>query len=195
MIIYILFSFAIGVEGGIFELQGSDIVSPEFGPHFGVFCDVPITSNLDYVISFGWGKDIASTRTVAITYDSLGQRQVFSEVRGENFEYFSGDFSVSWIPLRNNISPYLSGRLGLKSWKFVSDGEIVTSLNGNEFKGISLSLGGSAGLRGKIAGFVISGEVFSDFIFSENSDWEKGFGNEDDNEWTRGVTFRLGKDF
>ncbi len=195
MIIYILLSFAVGVEGGVFELQGNDIVSPEFGPRFGVFCDVPVTSNLNYVLSFGWGKATASTRTVAITYDSLGQRQVFSEVRGEDFEYLSGDFSVNWIPLRSVISPCLSGRLGLKSWKFVSGGEVAMSLNGNEFKGISLSLGGSAGLKGNIAGFVISGEIFSDFIFSESSDWEKGFGSEDDNEWTRGVIFRLGRDF
>jgi len=195
MIIYVLFSFALGIEGGIFELQGNDIVSPEFGSHFGVFCEVPITSNLNYVLSFNTGKATASTRTVAITYDSLGQRQVFSEVRGENFEYLSGDFFVNWIPLRNVISPYLSGRLGLKNWKFVSGDEIAVSLNGNEFKGVSLSLGGSAGLKGRIAGFVISGEVFSDFIFSEDSDWEKGFGSEDDNEWSRGVIFRLGRDF
>jgi hypothetical protein len=195
MIIYILLSFAVGVEGGVFELQGNDIVSPEFGPGFGVFCEVPVTSNLNYILSFGWGKATASTRTVAITYDSLGQQQVFSGVRGEDFEYFSGDFSVNWIPLRKMISPCLSGRLGLKSWKFVTGGEVATSLNGNEFKGISLSLGGSAGLKGRIAGFVISGEIFSDFIFSEESDWEKGFGGEDDNEWTKGVIFRLGRDF
>jgi hypothetical protein len=195
MIIYVLLSFAIGIEGGVFELQGNDIVSPEFGPYFGIFCEVPVTSNLNYVFSFGAGKATAMTRTVAITYDSLGQQQVFSEFRGEDFEYFSGDFSVNWIPLRNVISPYLSGRLGLKNWKFVRGGEVVTSLNGNEFKGISLSLGGSAGLKSKIAGFVFSTEVFSDFIFSEDSDWAEGFGGEDDNEWTRGVIFRLGRDF
>ena len=195
MIIYVLLSFAVGVEGGVFELQGNDIVSPEFGPGFGVFCEVPVTSNLNYILSFGWGKATASTRTVAITYDSLGQQQVFSGVRGEDFEYLSGALSVNWIPLRNIISPYLSGRLGIKSWKFVSGGEVAVSLNGNEFKGISLSLGGSAGLKGEIAGFIISGEVFSDFIFSEDSDWMDGFGGEDDNEWTRGVIFRLGRNF
>lgn len=195
MIFYILFSFTVGLEGGMFELKGNDIVSPEFGPSIGGFCDFFVNSNLNYSFSFQKGKATASTRTMAFMYDSLGQRQFFSGVVGEDFEHLSGSFSVNWMPFRIVLSPYLSGRLGFKSWSFVSGDEVVTSLNGNEFKGLSLSLGGGAGLRGEIAGFVISAEAFSDFIFSENKDWIEGFGNGDDNEWIVEYIFRLGRNF
>jgi hypothetical protein len=195
MIFFILLSFTAGFEGGMFELKGNDIVSPEFGPTFGVFCDFYVTPNLNYCLSFEKGSATASTRTMAFTYDSLGQQHFFSVVRGEDFEYFSGNMSVSWIPIRTILSPYLSGRLGLKSWRFVSGGDVVMSLNGNEFKGLSLSLGGGAGLRGGIAGFVLSAEAFADFIFSENSDWYDGFGSGDDNEWIMEYIFKLGRNF
>ncbi len=195
MILYILFSFTVGLEGGMFELKGNDIVSPSFGPSFGVFCDFYLNPNLNYCLSFERGKATASTRTMAFMYDSLGRRQFFSEVVGEDFEHLSGNLSVNWIPFRIVLSPYLSGRLGFKSWRFVSGGEVVTSLNGNEFEGLSLSLGGGAGIRGELAGFIISVEAFSDFIFSENKDWVEGFGNGDDNEWTVEYVFRLGRDF
>jgi hypothetical protein len=195
MILYILFSFAVGLEGGMFELKGNDVVSPEFGPSYGVFCDVFVTPNLNYCLSFEKGRATASTRTMAFMYDTLGQQHFFSGVRGEDFEHFSGNMSVSWIPIKTVLSPYLSGRLGFKSWKFVSGGDVVMSLNGNEFKGLSLSLGGGVGLRGEIAGFVLSAEAFSDFIFSENRDWVDGFGSGDDNEWIVEYVFRLGREF
>ncbi len=195
MIFYILLSFAAGLEGGIFELKGDDVVSPSFGPSFGVFCDFYVTPDLNYSFSFQRGKSTASTQTMAFTYDSLGQRQYFAAVRGEDFEHFGGNISVGWIPFRTVLSPCLSGRLGFKSWRFVSSGDVVMSLNGNEFRGLSMSLGGGVGLRGDIAGFVLSAEVFSDFIFSENSDWIEGFGSSDDNEWIVDVIFKLGKEF
>ncbi len=195
MIFYILLSFTVGLEGGMFELRGNDVVSPEFGPSFGLFGDFYVTPNLNYCLSFEKGSATASTRTMAFMYDSLGQKHFFSEVRGEDFEHFSGNMSVSWVPIRTVLSPYLSGRLGFKSWRFVSSGDVVMSLNGNEFNGLSLSLGGGVGLRGEIAGFVLSVEGFSDFIFSENSDWFDGFGSGDDNEWIMEYVFRLGRNF
>ncbi len=195
MILYILLSFTAGLEGGVFELKGNDVVSPSFGPSFGVFCDFYVTPSLNYGLSFEKGRAAASTRTLAIMYDTLGQQHFFSEVRGEDFEHFSGNISVSWVPFRTVVSPYISGRLGLRSWRFVSGGDVVMSLNGNEFNGLSMSLGGGTGLRGEIAGFVLSMEAFSDFIFSENSNWVEGFGSGDDNEWIVEVLFSLGRDF
>lgn len=195
MIIYILLSFTVGFEGSMFELKGNDILSSSFGASYGIFGDFYVTPNLKYGISLRKGKADASTRTMAISYDTTGQQQVFSGVRGENFEFIGGDFSVSWTPFRTVISPYVSGRLGLRNWKFVSDGDVVMSLNQNEFEGLSLSLGGGAGLRGKIAGFILDLEASSDFIFSEDRDWEEGFGSGDDNEWTVDIIFRLGKEF
>ena len=140
MMVYILISFAVGFEGGMIEPRGDDIVSAEFGSYFGFFCDFDVTPNLNYGLSFGRGRAPASTRTMAFTYDSLGQQHFFSAVRGEDFGYYSGDFSVKWMPFMTALSPYLSGRLGFKKWEFVSGGEVVTSLNGNEFEGLSLSL-------------------------------------------------------
>jgi hypothetical protein len=196
MIFYILLSFTAGFEGGVFELKGNDIVSPEFGTSFGVFCDFYVTPNLNYGLSFNKGKAAASTRTMVVVYDTTsGQQRILSRVRGEDFEFISGEFCVNWLPIRTVLLPYLSGWLGLKSWKFVSGGDVVMSLNENEFKGVSLSLGGGAGLRSEIAGFVFSAELFSDFIFSEDSDWEVGFGSSDDNEWTVNTMFKLGKEF
>lgn len=191
MILCILFSFAVGLEGGVSELKGKDIVSPSFGPSYGIFCDFYVTPNLSYDLSFQIVKAPASTRTMII--DTLGE--TYSEVAGEDFECFKGNLSVNWFPFKIMFSPYLSARLGLEQWKFVSGGNVVQSLNGSDFQGTSLVLGGGTGLRGRIAGFIISAEAFSDFIFSENKDWLKGFGGYDDNEWMVEVVFKLGKEF
>jgi hypothetical protein len=191
MMLYVLLSFAVGFEGGVFELKGEDIVSPSFGSSYGAFCDFYVTPNLSYDLSFQVVKAPASTRTVAI--DTLGN--VYSEVEGEDFECFKGNLSVNWFPFTTAISPSLSARLGLTQWKFVSGEDVVQSLNGNDFEGISLFLGGGAGLRGRIAGFVISAEAFADFIFSEDKDWISGFGGYDDNEWDVELIFKLGKEF
>lgn len=196
MIFYILLSFTVGLEGGAFELKGDDIFSSSYGPSFGAFCDFYVTPNLIYGLSFERGKSDASTRSMVLQYDSLGEKHVFSGVRGENFEYLQGNLSINWIPFEIPISPYLSTRLGVNYWSFVDkEGDVVQSLNGNDFKGISMVLGGGAGLKGKIAGFILSGEASSNFIFSENRDWEEGFGTGDDNEWVVKFKLKLGKEF
>jgi hypothetical protein len=214
MILYILFSFAVGFEAGVFELKGNDIVSSSFGPSFGVFGDLIVTPNLSYSLSFGRGKAGASSQTFGMRIDTIVDpinndtnivQPVYSEVQGEDFECFYGNISVDWFPLRTSLSPYLSGRLGLKHWKITSGGDIIQGLGypdfsgeiipGNDYQSLSLSIGGGAGLRGKLAGFVVSAEAFSDFIFSEKRDWEEGFGIGDDNEWTLEFIFRLGREF
>ncbi len=192
MIIYILLSLTLGLEGGMSQLKGEDIVSSSFGPFLGGFCEIPVTPNLSYSISFTGGKAEASSNSMVM--DTSGQ--MFSGVVGEDFQSFRGDLSVNWAPLTGGFSPYLSGRLGLSQWKFVNgSGDIVLSLNGNNFEGLSLFLGGGAGLKGKIAGFILAVEGFSDFVFSEDKDWYEGFGGYDDNEWTFNVMFKLGKEF
>ncbi|MEO0293231.1 MAG: hypothetical protein ABIN61_03285 [candidate division WOR-3 bacterium] len=195
MIIYILFSITLGIEGGFFELKGKDVVSPSFGPSFGIFCDFPLIPNLSYTLSLQKGSGGASTRTAAIFYDSLGVGTVLSGVVGEEFKYNKGILSTNWLPFSKIISPSLSLRLGLISWSFVSEKEIAKSLNGNEFKKISLFIGGGGGVRSNLFGFLLSIEAFADFIFSEDKDWETGFGNYDDNEWSTELTFRVGKQF
>jgi len=192
MILYILFSFAVGVQGGMFELRGDDIVSSSYGPFLGAFYDMSITPNLSYNLSFSGGK--AETSSNSVVLDSL--RQPLTGEVGQDFQSFRGNLSVNWVPLTTSFSPYLSGRLGLSQWKFLNgNGDIALSLNGNNFEGLSLFLGGGAGLRGKIAGFVLAVEGFSDFVFSEDKDWYEGFGGYDDNEWTFNVMFKLGKEF
>lgn len=192
MIIYILFSFAVGLQGGMFELKGDDIVSSSFGPSFGAFGDLSVTPNLSYSLSFTEGKAEASSNSV--TLDTL--MQPISEVVGEDFQYFKANLSVNWIPFQASFSPYLSGRLGLNQWKLLdANGDVAESLNGNGYEGLSLSLGGGAGIKAEIAGFIISVEGCSDFIFSENKDWYEGFGGYDDNEWTVDFIFKLGKVF
>ena len=200
MIIYMLFSFAVGLEGGMFELKGDNIVSSSFGPSFGIFGDLSVTPNLSYTLSFGGGKAGASSRTFGII------DTIYSEVQGEDFECFYGNLSVNWFPLKTSVSPYFSGRLGIKQWKMTSGGNVIQSLGypdpyhpgeiiRNDYQSLSLSIGCGVGLRGGLAGFVVSAEVFSDFIFSENQDWGKGFGIGDHNEWTVEGVFRLGKEF
>jgi len=190
--IYVLLSFAVGVQGGMFELQGDDIVSSSFGPSFGGFCDVNVTPNLSYSMSFIGGK--AETSSNSAVLDSL--MQPLTGVVGHDFQCFQGVLSVGWAPLTTSFSPYLSGRLGLSQWKIIdSNGDVALSLNGNNFEGLSLFLGGGAGIRGRIAGFLIAVEGFSDFVFSENKAWDKGFGMYDDNEWTVNFMFKLGKEF
>jgi len=191
MILHILLSFTVGLEGGMFELKGEDIVSSSFGPSFGVFCDVSITPNLSYSLSFIGGKANASTNSAEM--DTLGQPQ--TGIVGEDFQCFKGNLSVDWFPFQGVFSPYLSGRLGLSRWEFVSGGDVAMSLNGNDFEGLSLFLGGGTGLRGKIGGFIVAVEGTSDFIFSENKDWLEGFGGFDNNEWTIDVMFKLGREF
>ncbi len=190
--IYILLSLTLGLEGGMSQLKGEDIGSSLFGPSYGLFCDIDVTPNLSYSLSLTGGK--AETSSNSTILDSL--RQPLSGIVGEDFQSFQGALSVNWAPLTTSFSPYLSGRLGLSKWQFIDgSGDIVQSLNGNDFKGLSLFLGGGAGLRGKIAGFVLAVEGFSDFIFSEDKDWYEGFGGYDDNEWTFNVMFKLGKEF
>jgi hypothetical protein len=192
MILYILLSFTVGLQGGMFELKGEDIVSSSYGPSFGFFGELSVTPNLSYVLSFTRGKAEASSSSV--TLDTLMEE--ISEVVGEDYQYFKGNLSVNWSPLRYAISPYLSGRLGLSQWKLLgNDGNVVEILNGNNFEGLSLSLGGGIGLKGKVAGFELSVEGFSDFIFSENKDWYEGFGGYDDNEWIVEAVFKLGREF
>jgi hypothetical protein len=192
MILYVLFSFTIGVQGGMFELRGEDIVSSSFGPSFGAFCDLSITPNLSYSLSFAGGKAEASSNSVEL--DSL--RQPLTGVVGQDFQSFHGALSVDWAPLTTSFSPYLSGRVGFSQWKIIDgNGDVALSLNGNNFEGLSLFLGGGAGIRCKVAGFLIAVEGFSDFIFSENKDWSGGFGGYDDNEWTVSYMFKLGKEF
>ena len=214
MILYILLSFVVGLEGGMFDLRGENIVSSSFGPSFGVFGDLSVTPNLSYTLSFGWGKADASTQTFGLRYvpmvdtatnDTTLSPEVYSENQGEDFECVYGNLSVKWFPLRSSLSPYLSGRLGLRQWKITSGGNVIHSLGYpdpvsfveiiNDYRGLSLSIGGGVGLRAELAGFVVSAEVFSDFIFSENQDWGKGFGIGDHNEWTVEGVFRLGKEF
>lgn len=192
MILCMLFSFAVGVQGGMFELRGDDIVSSSYGPSFGAFCDMSITPNLNYSLSFERGK--AETSSNSVVLDTL--RQPLTGIVGQDFQSFQGALSVDWAPLTTSFSPYLSGRLGLSQWKFIdSNGEVALSLNGNNFEGLSLFLGGGAGIRGRIAGFILAVEGFSDFVFSENKDWSGGFGGYDDNEWTVNFMFKLGKEF
>ena len=192
MIIYILFSFAVGLQGGMFELKGEDIVSSSFGPSFGAFGDLSVTPNLSYSLSFTGGKAEASSNSV--TLDTL--MQPISGVVGEDFQYFKTNLSVNWFPFQSSFSPYLSGGLGLSQWKLLdANGDVAESLNGNDYEGLSLSLGGGGGIKAEIAGFVISVEGYSDFIFSENSDWVEGFGGGDNNEWTIEYVFRLGRNF
>ncbi len=192
MIIYILFSLTLGFEGGMSQLKGADIDSFSFGPSFGLFCDIAVTPNLSYSLSFSGGK--AETSSNSVILDSL--RQPLSGIVGENFQSFRGNLSVNWAPLTTGFSPYLSGRLGLSQWKFVNgNGDVALSLNGNNFEGLSLFLGGGAGLKGGIAGFVLAVEGFSDFVFSEDKDWYEGFGGYDDNEWTFNIMFKLGRKF
>lgn len=192
MILYMLLSFAVGLEGGMFELKGGDIVSSSFGPSFGVFGDLSVTPNLSYSLSFTGGK--AETSSNSVMLDTL--MQPISGVVGEDFQYFKTNLSVNWFPFQASFSPYLSGRLGLSQWKLLdANGDVAESLNGNDYEGLSLSLGGGAGIKAEIAGFVMSVEGYSDFIFSENKDWYEGFGGEDDNEWTVNVVFKLGREF
>ena len=202
MIIYMLFSFAVGLEGGMFELKGEDIVSSSFGPSFGVFADLSVTPNLSYSLSFGRGKAGVSSQTFGMRADTI-----IGAIQGEDFECFYGNLSVNWFPFEASISPCLIGRLGLKHWKITSGGNIIQSLGypdpdslgqitpGNDYQSLSLSIGGGAGLKGEIAGFVVSVEGYSDFIFSEDKAWNEGFGIYDDNEWIVNVIFKLGKEF
>jgi hypothetical protein len=192
MIIYILFSLALGLEGGMSQLKGEDIVSSSFGPFYGVFCEFSITPNLSYNLAFTSLKAEASSNSMVM--DTTGQ--MFSGVVGEDFQSFQGALSVSWAPLTTSFSPYLSGRLGLNQWKLVDgNGDVVLSLNGNNFEGLSLFLGGGAGLKAEIAGFILAVEGYSDFIFSEDKDWYDGFGGYDDNEWIVNFAFKIGKKF
>ena len=191
MILYILFSFAVGLQGGMFELKGEDIVSSSYGPSFGIFCDVDVTPNLSYSISFTNGKSEASSSSVGL--DSL--MQPLAGVVGEDIQSFQGNLSADWSPVRAKFSPYLSGRLGFNRWRFMEGDNTSVSLTGNDFEGLSLSLGGGAGIKGRIAGFVLAVEGFSDFVFSEDKDWSGGFGGSDDNEWTVNFMFKLGKEF
>lgn len=192
MIIYILFSFALGLEGGMFELKGEDVVSSSYGPTYGFFGELSVTPNLSYVLSFTGGKAETSSRSV--TLDTLMGE--ISEVVGENFQCLKGNLSVNWSPIPHALSPYLSGRLGLSRWKLLDgDGNVAENLDGNKFEGLSLSLGGGAGIKANFAGFVVAVEGYSDFIFSENKDWYEGLGGYDDNEWTVEFIFRLGREF
>ncbi len=215
MIIYILFSFVVGLEGGMFELKGNDIVSSSFGPSFGIFGDLSATPNLNYSLSFGIGKTDASTQTFGMrlvpvvdttTNDTTFTQLVDSMAQGEKFECLYGNLSVNWFPFKASLSPYLIGRLGLKQWKIISGGNVIQSLGypdpespdeiiRNDYQGLSLSIGGGAGMKAEIAGFVVSVEGYSDFIFSEDKAWDKGFGMYDDNEWTLDVIFKLGREF
>lgn len=203
MIIYILFSFAVGLEGGMFELRGNDIVSSSYGPSFGIFGDLSVTPNSSYSLSFGRGTADASSQTFGI--DSTFT-QIDSMAQGEEFECFYGNLSVNWFPFKTPLSPCLIGRLGLKQWKITSGDNVIQSLGSpnpyspgdiihNDYQGLSLSIGGGIGLRGELAGFVLAAEAVSDFIFSESKSWEEGFGRNDDNEWTVEFIFRLGRKF
>jgi len=191
MIIYILFSFAVGLQGGVFELKGDDIVYSSYGSSFGVFADLSVTPNLNYSLSFVGGKAEAFSNTVA--RDSSMMPMVF--VR-EYFQYFKTNLSVNWCPFQASFFPYLSGRLGLNQWKLLdANGDVAESLSGSDYEGLSLSLGGGGGIKAKVTGFVVSVEGYSDFIFSENKDWHEGFGGYDDNEWTFNIMFKLGRKF
>jgi hypothetical protein len=207
MIFYILFSFAVGLQGGMFELKGDDIVSSSYGPSFGVFADLSVTPNLSYNLSFGRGRNDASIQTFGMKLvpvnDTTFALRDTSAAQGENFECFYGNLSVNWYPLKTSLSPYLSGRLGFKHWKITSGGNVIQSLGYpgssgeifNDYQSLSLSIGGGAGLRGKLAGFVVSAEAFSDFIFSEKKAWDEGFGIGDDNEWIVEFMIKIGREF
>jgi len=196
--IYLLFSFAIGIGGGVFEVRGDDIVSPSFGPTAEVFFNIEIIPDLVYDISIKGGRADASTRSLAYIEVEQGDTTAFiavSRVLGEEFEFVEGNLSLDWYPFPMQIKPYISARLGLMRWRFKSNGEVTRSLNGNEFDRYSLSLGGGIGVSTGFSGFVLSVDVVSDFIFSVDNDWKDGFGTGDDNEYAVGVNIRIARGF
>lgn len=186
MILFIL-TFTLGLGGGTFRVEGDDIVSPSFGPSFNLRCGVEVVPSLEYEFILDAGKCKASTRTMV--YDSLGDP--YSWVVGEDFEFLHGKFHVNWYPLELQFNPYLKASIGLMHWRFVSNGEVVKSLNGNSFERNSLTLGGGFGISKEIAGFIAGVDFTSDFIFSVDNDWIEGFGTADDNEYKYGLSLYL----
>jgi len=178
--IYLLFSFAIGLGGGMFQVKGDNISSPSYGPKVEIYSLFEFVPNLVYSIDIKGGR----AKLIPI-----------SSVLGNEFEFIQGALSLYWYPLSTRLKPYILTRLGLMRWRFKDDGEVVVSLNGNNFDRYSLTLGGGIGVSSEFSNFVFSLGVYSDFIFSEDKDWEKGFGTEDENEYTLGFDIRIAKEF
>lgn len=196
--IYLLFSFAIGLGGGTFQVKGDNIVSPSYGPKVEIYSLFEFIPNLMYSIDIKGGRANASTRSLTYEYVEQGDSTILipiSSVLGNEFEFIQGALSLYWYPLSTRIKPYILTRLGLMRWRFKDDGEVVVSLNGNNFDRYSLTLGGGIGVSSEFSNFVFSLGVYSDFIFSVDKDWEKGFGTEDENEYTLGFEIRIAKEF
>lgn len=196
--INLVFSIAVGIGGGAFQIRGDDIVGGSYGPKIEVFCDMEIIPGLTYSIGLSGGIADASTRSFAYVYieeEDTTELVPISGVFGERFEFIQGNLSLLWFPVSYRLKPYLSGRIGLVYWRFTGDGKVVRSLTRNEFERISLSLGSGIGLSYEFSNFVLYIGVLSDFIFSVDNDWEGGFGVADDNEYTVGVQVKIARRF
>ncbi len=196
--IYLLFSFAVGMGGGAFQVKGDNIVSPSYGPKFEIYSLFEFIPNLVYSIDIKGGRANASTRSLAYEYVEQGDSTILipiSSVLGNEFEFIQGALSLYWYPLSTRLKPYISTRLGLMRWRFKSDGEVTSSLNGTQFDRYSLTLGGGLGLSAELSGFVFSVGADGDFIFSMDKDWNEGFGTEDENEYTMGFEIKIAKEF
>lgn len=196
--IYLLFSFAVGIGSGAFQVKGNNIVNPSFGPKFEIYSLFEFVPNLQYSIDIKGGRAKAATRSM--TYQNIEQGDsiitipISGEI-GDEFEFVEGDLSLYWYPMNIKLKPYISMRIGILRWRFKDNGEVAISLNGNNFDRYSLALGGGIGLATEFSDFIISIGIFSDFIFSMDKNWEQGFGTEDENEYTIGFDIRIAREF
>ena len=196
--IYLLFSFAVGMGGGAFQVKGDNIVSPSYGPKVEIYSLFEFVPNLVYSIDIKGGKSGARTRSMTYQYIEQGDSIIVIPIAGElgdDFEFIQGALSIYWYPLQSTLKPYIMSRLGLVRWRFKENGEVVMSLNGHKFDRYSLALGGGIGLATEFSNFILSIGISSDFIFSMDKDWEEGFGTEDENEYTIGFEIRIAKEF
>lgn len=196
--ICLLFSFAIGIGGGAFQIKGDNIVKPSYGPTAKIFFDFEFIPGLVYRINMEAGRANASTHSMV--YESIQRedstvRIPIYGVLGDKFEFIHGNLSLNWYPFTWQIKPYLSTRLGLMRWRFTQNGEVVMSLNGSNFDRYSIYLGGGAGVSTEFSNFIFTMGVTSDFIFSVDNNWDEGFGTEDENEYTIGFEISVAKEF
>jgi len=196
--IYLLLSFSIGVGGGMFKVYGNNIGNASFGQKVNVFCDFEFVPQLVYSLNIETGKADASTSSFAYQYIQQEDSTVIipiSGILGDKYEYLHGNLSIDWYFINTPIKPYVRAKLGMMRWRFKSDGEVTSSLNGNQFDRYSLTLGGGLGLSAELSGFVFSAGADGDFIFSMDKDWNEGFGTEDENEYTMGFEIKIAKEF
>jgi len=196
--ICLLFSFAIGIGGGAFQIKGDNIVEPSYGPTAKIFSDFEFIPGLVYRINIEAGRANASTHSMVYESIQQGDSTVIipiSGVLGDKFEFIHGNLSINWYPLTWQIKPYLSAQLGLMRWRFTQNGEVVMSLNGSNFDRYSIYLGGGTGVSTEFSDFIFTIGVTSDFIFSVDKSWDEGFGTEDENEYTIGFEISVAKEF